>query len=79
MNYPKALKKVNGGVLIEKEHYYTILVAGVHTIREGALIEGGALTEVVRYLSNKLALRLFFLGKNSRPNAIIKDPSFIYF
>ena len=37
------------GVLIERAHYYTILVERVRTIREGALFEGGALTEVVRY------------------------------
>ena len=46
------MKNVNGGVLIERVHYYTILVAciaEVRTIREGVLIEEGALTEVVRY------------------------------
>ena len=31
-------------------HYYTILLEGDRTIREGVLIEGGALTEVVRYV-----------------------------
>ena len=35
--------------LIEKTYYYTILVEGLRTIREGVLIEEGALTEVVRY------------------------------
>ena len=40
--------KASRGVLIERAHYYTILVEGVRTIREGALIEEGALTEVVR-------------------------------
>ena len=44
------MTNVNGGVLIEREHYYTILVEGVRTIREGVLIEEGALTEVVRYV-----------------------------
>ena len=47
---PKSIKKGNGGVLIERAHYYTILVEGVRTIREGVLIDEGALTEVVRYL-----------------------------
>ena len=36
-------------MLIERAHYYSILVEGVRTIREGELIEEGALTEVVRY------------------------------
>ena len=45
---PKSIKKVNGGVLIERAHYYTALVDGVRTIQEGVLIEEGALTEVVR-------------------------------
>ena len=45
------------GILIERAHYYTIFVEGVRTIREGALTEGGVLTEVVRYIkSNKLIL-----------------------
>ena len=35
-------------VLIERANYYTILVEGVGTIREGVLIEEGALTEIVR-------------------------------
>ena len=48
---PQSTKKVNGGVLIERTHYYTILVEGFRTIREGLLIEEGALTEVVRYIS----------------------------
>ena len=38
--------KVSRGVLIERAHYYTILVEGVRTIQEGVLIEEGALTEV---------------------------------
>ena len=46
----KELFVVNVGVLIERVHYYTILVEGVRTIREGVLIEEGALTEVVQYL-----------------------------
>ena len=41
---PKSIKKVNGGVLIERAQYYTILVDGVRTIQEGVLIEEGALT-----------------------------------
>ena len=44
------MKKVNGGVLIERACFYTILVECVRTIREGVLIEEGALTEVVRYV-----------------------------
>ena len=53
MNYlylPKNNKKVNWGVLIERAYYYTSLVAWFRTIREGVLIEEGALTEVVRYI-----------------------------
>ena len=45
---PKSIINVNGGVLIERVHYFTILVEGVRTIQEGVLIEKGALTEVVR-------------------------------
>ena len=47
--------KDSRGVLIERAHYYTILVEGVRNILEGALIEGGALTEVVWYVLNKLS------------------------
>ena len=43
------MKNVNAGVLIERAYYYTIFVEGVRTIREGVLIEEGALTEVVWY------------------------------
>ena len=46
--HTKSIRKVNGGVLVERAHYYTILVEGVRTIREGVLIEEGALTEVHR-------------------------------
>ena len=42
---PKIISKVNSGILIERAHYHTILVEGVRTIREGVLIEEGALTE----------------------------------
>ena len=35
-------------------HYYNILLEGVRTIREGVLIEEGALTEVVRYYKSKI-------------------------
>ena len=52
---------MNGGVLIERTQYYTILVEGVRTIREGLLIEEGALTEVVRYFGNKHAQKLLEL------------------
>ena len=48
---PKSIQEVQRGVLIERAHYYTILVEGVRTIREGLLIEGAALTEVVRYIN----------------------------
>ena len=37
-----------GGVLIELAHYYASLVEMGRTIREGVLIEEGALTEGVR-------------------------------
>ena len=47
----KSIKNINEGVLIERAHYLTILVEGVLTILEGVLIEEGALTEVVRYVS----------------------------
>ena len=43
-----------GGVLIERAHYYTILVVGLRTIREDVLIEEGALTEAVRYSNFKI-------------------------
>ena len=46
----KRMEKINRGVLIERAHHYNILVEWVRTIREGVLIEGGALTEVVRYI-----------------------------
>ena len=49
----KSIKKDNGGVLIERAHYYPILVKEVCTIRLGVLIEEGALTEVVRYAMRK--------------------------
>ena len=45
----KSVQKVIRDVLVERAHYYIILVEGVRTIREGVLIEEGALTEVVRY------------------------------
>ena len=48
---PKNIKR-NRGVLNERAHYYTILIEGVCTIREGVQNEEGALTEVVRYLWN---------------------------
>ena len=48
--FPKSIKEVNWGVLIERAYYYTSLVAWFRTIREGVLIEEGALTEVVRYI-----------------------------
>ena len=44
------MKNDNVGVLIERVHYYNILVEGGCTIREGVLIEECALTEVVRYV-----------------------------
>ena len=56
---PKSIQEVQRGVLIERAHYYTILVEVVRTIREGVLIEEGALTEVVQYCSLQ-----FFLKKN---------------
>ena len=46
---PKSIKKVSG-VIIERANYNTILVEEARIIRKGVLIEGGALTEVVRYL-----------------------------
>ena len=57
----KSIKQVNGGVLIERAHYHTILVEGVRTIREGVLIEEGALTEVVRYSISVISQRFIFL------------------
>ena len=45
-----------GGVVIERAHYYNVIVEGVRTIREGILIEEGALTDVVRYISNLLLI-----------------------
>ena len=44
----KSIQKVNRGVQIERAHYYTVILEGVRTIRQGVLIEEGALTEVVR-------------------------------
>ena len=38
---PKNIK-IDRIVLTERAHYYTILIEGVRTIREGVLIEGGA-------------------------------------
>ena len=42
------IQQKSRGALIERAHYYTILVEGIRTIREGVLFEGGVLTEVVR-------------------------------
>ena len=42
------------GVLIKREHYYAILAEEVRTIREGVLIEKGALTEKVRYVCTSI-------------------------
>ena len=44
---------MNSGVLTERALYYTILVEGVRTIREGLLIEECALPEVVRYVYDR--------------------------
>ena len=47
LHLSKSVQKDHSGVLIERVHYYTI-VKEVRTIREGVLIQEGALTEVVR-------------------------------
>ena len=41
-------KKIHRGVLIETAHYHALLADEVRPIREGVLIEEGALTEGVR-------------------------------
>ena len=51
---------VSRGVLIERAHYYTILIDGVRTIREGVLIKEGALNEVGRYMCFIFHLRKLF-------------------
>ena len=59
----KSILNVHRGVQMERAHYYTILVDGVRTIREGVLIEDRALTEVIRYL-NRLRTVLLKLNVN---------------
>ena len=42
-----------GGVLIKRAHYYANLAEWGHTIQKGVLIEEGAITEEIRYISVK--------------------------
>ena len=58
---PKSSQKVHRGVLIERAHFYTI-----RTIREGVLIEEGALTEVVGYVYSTRLYNKAFLFEGSR-------------
>ena len=77
--------KLKKSKLIERAHYYTILVEGVRTIREGVLIEEGALTET--WQTSKKAWQFQNINMDSvesflkslSSSKLVVDSSYFYF